>query len=228
MQPPMAGRLVCGPAFFRALEQQRGKQFSMDSTTIARTMIMSRLTMNRNTQMRGNASVGWICSTCGELISDIEDGWVEWLAGLDERGGTRLRGLKLVHRYQVHRNRVQRNRVRGSKRTNCQYNDRLEFKRDQSIVEGLPLDRFVGVDGLMLLLSLIAEGEMPRIEVLELAKRVQIPGYEQTRALFHEAIDVGLMAPLIGEGFYMQSEIRELLSWAAYGERPHREFHSNA
>jgi hypothetical protein len=65
----------------------------------------------------------------------------------------------------------------------------------------------------MLLLSLIAQSEMPRAEVLELAKRVQIPGYEQTRDLFHQAIDVGIVAPLIGEGFYMQSEIQELLRW---------------
>ena len=44
--------------------------------------------------------------------------------------------------------------------------------------EGLALDRFAGPDGLMLLLSMIAERELPLQELIELAKRVQIPGYE--------------------------------------------------
>jgi hypothetical protein len=39
-------------------------------------------------------------------------------------------------------------------------------------VEGLPLERFVGPDGLMLLLSFIATGDMATNEVMELAKRV--------------------------------------------------------
>jgi hypothetical protein len=62
---------------------------------------------------------------------------------------------------------------------------------------------------------------MPTGPLLELVKRVQIPGYEQARNLFHEAIHVGLIAPSIGEGFYMQSEIRELLGWAMSRKSPH-------
>ena len=180
----------------------------MDTATMDKARV-DRATIDKETRMPGYASVGWTCSACGELISAIEDGWVEWLAGEDEHGATRLKGLRLVHR----------NGVRGSNHGRCQYDDRCEFRRDQSIVEGLPLERFVGVDGLMVLLSLIADREMPTSDVLELAKRVQIPGYEQTRELFHEAIDVGAVAPLVGEGFYMQSEIQELLRWTKSGER---------
>jgi hypothetical protein len=110
----------------------------------------------------------------------------------------------LVHEHEVERFR------------RCRYDDRMEFQRDRSIVEGLPLERFVGADGLMMLLSLIAQNEMPTSQVLELAKRVQIPGYEQARDLFHKAIDHGMIAPSIGEGFYMQSEIRELLACAVF------------
>ena len=170
---------------------------------------MSSAMMNRDTHIGGQLSAGWTCSTCGELITGIDKGWVEWLACEDEDGATRLKGMRLVHRPSAG----------GSERSRCQYHFRHEFQKDQSIVEGLPLERFVGVDGLMLLLSLIAENEMPKAELLELAKRVQIPGYEQSRELFHEAIDGGLVAPLIREGFYMQSEIRELLSWAMYEEQ---------
>jgi hypothetical protein len=196
------------------LEQQLQKHLSMDTATMDKAKV-DRATMDKDTRMPGCASVGWTCSTCGELISGVEDGWVEWLAGEDEHGATRLKGLRLVHR----------NGVRGSNHARCQYDDRCEFRRDQSIVEGLPLERFVGVDGLMILLSLIADREMPTSDVLELAKRVQIPGYEQTRELFREAIDVGVVTSLVGEGFYMQSEIQELLMWTRSGEPSLRQPH---
>jgi hypothetical protein len=158
------------------------------------------------------AAMGWRCAACGELVTRIEDGWVEWLAGENDYGGTRVMGLRLVHR--------QVSNSEGSDSNLCRYNGRREFRKDKSLVEGLPLERFVGADGLMLLLSLIAEDEMPRTEILELVKRVHIPGYEQTRELFHDAIHGGAIAPSIGEGFYMQSEIRDLLTWAVNGTSP--------
>jgi hypothetical protein len=65
----------------------------------------------------------------------------------------------------------------------------------------------------MLLLSLISTAEMPLEEVVELVKRVQIPGYEQARQLFSSAIASGMLSPSIGGGFYLQSEIRSLLRW---------------
>jgi hypothetical protein len=40
----------------------------------------------------------------------------------------------------------------------------------------------------MLLLSMIAERELPLQEVSELAKRVQIPGYEAVYELVHDAV----------------------------------------
>ena len=59
-------------------------------------------------------------------------------------------------------------------------------------MEGLPLEGFVGPDGLMLLLAFLTVDELLKDDVLELAKRVQIPGYEQTRELFQGAINRGL------------------------------------
>jgi hypothetical protein len=155
------------------------------------------------------SSMGWRCAACGDLITRIENGWVEWLVGENDYGATRVMGLRLVHR--------QASESEDSERNLCRYDDRREFRKDQSLVEGLPLERFVGPDGLMLLLSLIAEDEMPRTEILELVKRVHIPGYEQTRELFHDAIHGGAIAPSIGEGFYMQSEMRDLFLWVVHG-----------
>jgi hypothetical protein len=165
--------------------------------------IESLLAMNKRTEKTERISQGWRCSCCGDLITSIEDGWVEWLASEDERG-ERLKGLRLVHRLSP---------SAESNGPGCRYDSVREFRNDRSIVEGLSLERFVGSDGLMLLLSFLASGEMPCGDVLELAKRVQIPGYEQARELFPEAIGMGVLSPTIGKGYYMQSEIRELLSW---------------
>jgi len=147
-------------------------------------------------------AAGWRCKTCGGLIRRIEDGWVEWLTSEDENGRAMNGGIQLVHR-----------RTAGSIDSGCQYDAELEFRRDKSLVEGLPLERFTGPDGLMLLMSLIASGEAAAADLIELAKRVQIPGYEQARDAFQLAIDCGLVLPAIGNGFYLQSEIRAVLRW---------------
>ncbi|MFZ0860041.1 MAG: hypothetical protein WCA27_31280 [Candidatus Sulfotelmatobacter sp.] len=155
--------------------------------------------------VKGLQSAGWKCAACGMLITRIEDGWVEWLATENTKGATISRGLRLVHRLAT---------TSGPSRgTDCRYDSRSEFRKDKSIVEGLPLERFVGLDGLTLLLAFLAEDELPKEDVLELAKRVQIPGYEQTRELFQEVISRGTVAPVIRRGYYLQFEIQALFKW---------------
>jgi hypothetical protein len=144
--------------------------------------------------------LGWKCSACAEVITSIEDGWVEWLTTETERGTT-LHGLRLVHK------------ETNSRAHSCRYDSRAEFRKDQTLVEGLPLARFVGSDGLMLLLSFLAAGEMPKDDVLELTKRLQVPGYELTRELF-AALGNEMFTPSVMPGYYLQAEIRALLRWA--------------
>jgi hypothetical protein len=72
----------------------------------------------------------------------------------------------------------------------------------------------MGPDGLILLLSLLAVGELPTVEVIELAKRVQIPGYELARNLVGEENLPRLLLPSLGHGCYLQSEINEVLTRA--------------
>jgi hypothetical protein len=160
--------------------------------------------------MPGENSIrsGWRCDSCGELISDLQAGWVEWLAAEDTKGKPKVSGLRLVHR----RNTSPRSREPYG----CQYNGRDEFRKNWGIAEGLALDRFAGPDGLMLLLSMIAERELPAQELIELAKRVQIPGYEAVHELVHDAVSEGVIAPSIGSGFYLQCEIWDVLKWAKY------------
>jgi hypothetical protein len=68
----------------------------------------------------------------------------------------------------------------------------------------------------MLLLAMIAEHELPARERIELAKQVQIPGYEAVYELVHDAVSEGVMAPSITSGFYLQCEIWDVLKWAKY------------
>jgi hypothetical protein len=147
--------------------------------------------------------LGWKCSSCAKVITSIEDGWVEWLTTETERGTT-LHGLRLVHKEAKQDN---------SREHSCRYDARAEFRKDQTLVEGLPLERFMGSDGLTLLLSFLAAGEMPRDDVLELTKRLQVPGYELTRELF-AALDTEMFTPSVMRGYYLQVEIRALLEWA--------------
>jgi hypothetical protein len=134
------------------------------------------------------------------LITRVEDGWVEWLA-CEEDGVPYTKGVRLVHRATVRR------------AESCHYDTRREFQRERGIVEGLSLERFVGADGLMLLLSLISSGEMPAHEIIELTKRVQIPGYELATEELQMATKSGFLSPAIGKGFYLQSEIQAVLHW---------------
>lgn len=151
---------------------------------------------------------GWRCDSCGELVSDPQTGWVEWLAAEDNEGKPKVGGLRLVHRRNTG--------PRGRDPYGCQYDPRDEFRQNRGIVEGLSLDRFASPDGLMLLLSMIAERELPVQEVIELTKRVQIPGYEAVYEVVHDAIREGVIAPSISSGFYLQCEIWDVLKWARH------------
>ena len=157
---------------------------------------MRRPEMKRTTHITLRNYAGWRCDSCARIITSVSDGWVEWLASEDDTGASMANGLRLVHR------------------ESCRYDARTVFRNRRSVVEGLCLERFIGADGLILLLSLLAAGELPTIEVIELAKRVQIPGYELARNLVGEANLPRLLLPSLGHGFYLQSEINEVLTRA--------------
>jgi hypothetical protein len=138
------------------------------------------------------------------MITSVQAGWVEWLASEDKDGNDILRGLRLVHG----------GRQKNARNHNCRYDPLEEFRTGRTIVEGLPLERLVGADGLMILLSLLAEGELPHQEILELIKRVQIPGYELVRNLPPRGRHSKIQSPVLSHEYYLQSEIREMLGWA--------------
>jgi hypothetical protein len=63
---------------------------------------------------------------------------------------------------------------------------------------------------------MIAEGELPAQELIELAKRVQIPGYKAVHGLAHDAVSEGVVTPSISSGFYLQCGIWDVLKWAKF------------
>jgi hypothetical protein len=151
-------------------------------------------------------ATGWKCGACGRLVTKIDDGWIEWLVSKSRKDNGRLKGLRLVHTLAAS--------PRRASPFGCRYDPQRKFKKDQSLVEGLSLERFVGPDGLMLLLSLVANGELPREDILDLIKRVQIPGYEQAMRVFQKGLRRDLFTPSIGKGYYLQSELRTILNSA--------------
>lgn len=150
---------------------------------------------------------GWQCNNCGELISSFEDGRVEWLCEGCEEETVKIHGLRLVH--------ARTSSPESTVSYGCEYNPREEFRKNQSLVEGVSFSAFSGPDGLVLMLSMLAQRQYPAEQLIELVKRVHVPGYEEARDLFPRAIGEQVIVPAIGPGYYLQSEIRDVLQWVA-------------
>jgi len=143
----------------------------------------------------------WTCDRCGEPIKAAEDGWVEWLSRSTPEG-RRGEGLRLVHAAPV-------SPLGPGK---CQY-DRLSAA-EEGVVSDLGLPEFLGPDGLMRLLSRMADGSLPQDEVIEMIQRLFVRGYEQARPYFTEAITEGIIEPRMPNGFYFEDQIALILDYA--------------
>lgn len=150
----------------------------------------------------------WICDTCGEKIRSPEEGLIEWYAVADEKGIHRRTNLRLVHGFSAS--------PLGKlnlKRKGCSFDLRKGSFRIEGEVDSRPLGDFLGPDGLMLLLSLISEGEFPVPEVVKMIKRLHIPGYEMARHYFRAATFDGILAPDTQEDSCSQRDIDAVLKW---------------
>jgi hypothetical protein len=144
----------------------------------------------------------WICDSCGQRIDGADEGWVEWL--VRQEGDRPVgRGLRLVHRATV------------PEHPGCQYRPDDESKRDGSLVHGGALAEFVTCDGLTRLLSMIAGGEVPNVELLEMIKRLHSPGYEYAWRHIDAAIAAGVIQPSARPGYYSLSQLLAVNEWRA-------------
>ncbi|TGE38612.1 hypothetical protein E4K67_11895 [Desulfosporosinus fructosivorans] len=144
-----------------------------------------------------NATKFWICDNCRKKIKDINEGWVEWLELKNENGlYNSYQGIRIVHS------------------ARCNYNQDLVYKKFSAIVGDMDLQSFSGADGLMDLLLFVSEGYFDnKEELLEIIKRIHIPGYEEARSSFEEAIEEGVFEPNTKPGYYTQSNISSVLNY---------------
>ncbi|MGC1276297.1 MAG: hypothetical protein WBC44_21550 [Planctomycetaceae bacterium] len=144
----------------------------------------------------------WNCDSCRQPIAGHEGGWVEWQTFQQAEDGNPSRGIgiRIVHRHGLGRDGT------------CQYNS---HRRDGFMVSDGALSEFVGPDGLMDLLELIQKEELPASEVIELIKRIHVPGYEASRPHLNEAIRNGIIEINREDGFYSQDQLMSVLEWAS-------------
>lgn len=150
------------------------------------------------------------CDVCRQLIAEPKHGWVEWLSqGVEERQN---RGLRIVHHF-PYSPRVKEG-VSKDLQDGCQYNEEVEYAQDKSLVNDTYLEEFLGPDGLMDLLSFISEKKFSDVEeVLQVIKRLHIPGYEEAHRHFGEALSEGVFEPNTPSGYYSQKNIEAVLAW---------------
>lgn len=96
----------------------------------------------------------------------------------------------------------------------CQYNEQVERKRDDSILCDLPLIDFLAPDGLMMMLRLIEEHSIPEADLLEMIRRLHVPGYEEARRHLSAAIDAGEIDPSVTPADLSQRDIEVILAFA--------------
>lgn len=139
----------------------------------------------------------WICDRCGKKIEDIKDGWVEWMTFRDASQNNEYKNkqMRIVHR------------------VDCLYTDK-ELASNNAIASDDDLEHFAGADGLMTLLSYISDDEfVDRENVLEVIKRIHIPGYEVARLHFDEGIANQVFEPNTKPNYYSQHDIQQVLKY---------------
>lgn len=144
---------------------------------------------------------GWICDTCGGQISAPEHGWVEWInvpAGMKHK----VRGMRLVHHAPASPKRPDQN---------CQYDEQEEFAKDRGTVGDRSLRRYLGPDGLMEFLEHMADPAFKNVDIAEMCKRVQIPGYDLAKGYFEKAIGESVIELNCPRGFYSQQQIQGVI-----------------
>jgi hypothetical protein len=136
--------------------------------------------VTKETEFRGFDDEGWTCDECGEVIEKARHGWVEWFREMGS-GKKTGEGLRLVHHLPASPRKKTNN-------TGCQYDEHApEYRQRNLALCDLPLASMVGPNGLMRLLALLAQDCLPKAEVLELIKRLHVPGYESARLYMDEA-----------------------------------------
>lgn len=135
----------------------------------------------------------WICDSCGEKIDKLEDGYLQWL-NVNKSNERISKNIKIVH----HNN-------------DCQFNEREEFLTNNATVGDMSLEYFAGPDGLTRLLEMISDNMFEdKEEILEIIKRIHIPGYEKTRPYFEKAVRENIFEPNTKLKYFVQRDLESI------------------
>ncbi len=158
-------------------------------------------------------TMSWICVSCSEIIENADHGWVEWISRLDHEGNRIVgRDIRIVHHLPFG--------PRPSE-PGCQFQQPIEDLRDGGSIADLPLKNFQGVDGLMQLLGMIEDKDLPTSELLEIIKRIHIPGYEHARRHFRPALRKEVITNDVPFGFWWQRDLQRVLEFAEHADQDH-------
>lgn len=136
----------------------------------------------------------WYCDTCGDPTITAEDGFVIWKIGSE--GTDSGRDFKIIHQFRC---------------------DQKEY------LFSLPLEDFLGLDGLTMLLSFLSNGPLKlggdltgnsrgvhsTDEFIDFVRRLQIPGYEAARQRFR---DIQIRERFSDANEYIPYQQRQLMS----------------
>ncbi len=152
----------------------------------------------------------WFCDTCGGKINSPGEGVVEWYTIKDGEGVIRHINVRLVHGISASPLKKLNLKKKG-----CEYDldvSGLKIK-PEGVIENKSLDAFLGADGLMRLLSFMAEGNYPNAAVLMMIKRLHVPGFELARQFFGAAASEGIVKVGAPDAYHGQEDINAVLQW---------------
>lgn len=174
----------------------------IDVDTLLSTHIDSPLALLNNSEGVELSLGPWRCDNCGQLISQPIQGTLLWLSRVNNsrRVG---RDLRIVHRMTA-------SPLDGPNR--CYPNERHELETDGSTISDVTIDRMQDPDGLVRLLSMIEDGEIPSKQVTRMIMRLFVPGYEQAKPYFQKAVATGVVECSLPDDYFTQSQLRGIVA----------------
>jgi hypothetical protein len=139
------------------------------------------------------------CDNCGSLVPS-DQGILTWLDYKDERQFIKSKGFKIV--------------CGRTRNPNCAYNKQFEHISSLSVVHEMPLQAFMGEDGLARLLSLVPFMDSPLGDGLELCQRMFVPNFEGARKFLDEALEQGIIGQELAPGFFTQEQLLKVIEQA--------------
>jgi hypothetical protein len=136
------------------------------------------------------------------MITSSQDGYIEWIISTDRNGRRRGHGLRLVHQFLA-------SPLGG--RNGCQSDPGTVERRYHGLLYDQTLTDFLGADGLMRSVELITKDALPTAEVVEMIKRLHIPGYELARQHSEHAQRDDVLELDAVPDYWRQTEISAIL-----------------